>query len=34
MGKVIRRLAAGTVPKQTIFDRRFVAECCETFHLH
>src|SRR4051794_1563634 len=34
MGKVIRRLAAGTVPEQTIFDKRFVAECCETFHLH
>jgi tRNA A-37 threonylcarbamoyl transferase component Bud32 len=34
MGKVIRHLADGTVPAKTIFDRRFVAECCETFHLH
>jgi tRNA A-37 threonylcarbamoyl transferase component Bud32 len=34
MGKVIRHLAEGTVPDKTIFDRRFVAECCETFHVH
>ena len=34
MGKVIRKLAEGTVPEKTIFDKRLVVECCETFHLH
>jgi hypothetical protein len=34
MGEVILPLADGEVPKHTIFDRRFVIECCETFHLH
>jgi hypothetical protein len=34
MGKVIAPLAEGTVPEHTIFDRRFVLECCERFHVH
>ena len=34
MGKVIAPLAEGTVPEHTIFDRRFVLECCERFHFH
>jgi GT2 family glycosyltransferase len=34
MGKVIAPLAKGSVPARTIFDRRFVVECCERFHLH
>ncbi|MFN0153498.1 MAG: protein kinase domain-containing protein [Gaiella sp.] len=34
MGKVLRELASGEMPGQTIFDRRMVVECCETFHVH
>jgi len=34
MGKVIRKLAESAVPAKTIFDKRVVVECCETFHLH
>ncbi|HZQ82086.1 MAG TPA: hypothetical protein VFB25_08930 [Gaiellaceae bacterium] len=34
MGKVIAPLAEGTVPEHTVFDRRFVVECCERFHIH
>ncbi len=34
MGKIIRELAAGEMPEQTVFDRRMVVECCETFHVH
>jgi len=34
MGKVILPLSEGELSEKTIFDRRFVIECCETFHLH
>jgi GT2 family glycosyltransferase len=34
MGKVILPLSEGDLSEKTIFDRRFVIECCETFHLH
>ena len=34
MGKVILPLSEGELSDKTIFDRRFVIECCETFHLH
>jgi hypothetical protein len=34
VGKVIDALAHGPMPEQTIFDKRMVVECCETFHLH
>ena len=34
MGKVILPLSEGELADTTIFDRRFVIECCETFHLH
>ena len=34
MGKVILPLSEGELADKTIFDRRFVIECCETFHLH
>ena len=34
MGKVIAPLADGKVPEHTIFDKRFVLECCERFHIH
>ena len=34
MGKVIAPLAKTNVPANTVFDRRFVLECCERFHIH
>jgi hypothetical protein len=34
MGKVILPLSEGELSEKTIFDRRFVIECCENFHLH
>ncbi len=34
MGKVIRLLAASKLSQNTIFNSRFVVECCENFHLH
>jgi hypothetical protein len=34
MGKVILPLSEGELSEKTIFDKRFVIECCETFHLH
>jgi len=34
MGKILKVLAKGEVPRNTIFSERFVVECCETFHLH
>jgi len=34
VGKVILPLSEGELSDKTIFDRRFVIECCETFHLH
>ena len=34
MGKVIPPLSEGELSEKTIFDRRFVIECCETFHVH
>ncbi|MBX2989653.1 MAG: glycosyltransferase [Bacteroidetes bacterium] len=34
MGKTLLPLVAAKIPKKTIFDKRFVIECCETFHFH
>ncbi|MCX8117532.1 MAG: tetratricopeptide repeat protein [Desulfobacterota bacterium] len=34
MGKTLKILGRGKVPQRTIFNERFVAECCETFHFH
>jgi GT2 family glycosyltransferase/ADP-heptose:LPS heptosyltransferase/tetratricopeptide (TPR) repeat protein len=34
MGKIIRLLAASKLSQKTIFNSRFVVECCENFHLH
>lgn len=34
MGKTLLPLATAKIPKKTIFDKRFVVECCETFHFH
>ncbi len=34
MGKVIKRLASRSISQTTLYDRRVVLECAETFHLH
>ncbi len=34
MGKILQHLAETNVSPDTIFDKRIVFECCETFHLH
>ena len=34
MGRILQHLAETNIDTKTIFDRRMVLECCETFHLH